>query len=118
MKTILLLTGLVLASATAFGQKSYSRQLSVTDPCIGIGIGQLTGSPVINVFPNPTTGNIILESSLEGVANLYDLNGALLMSMPVSGKRDWDLLGLSAGVYILSFETSSSVSRIKLILEK
>ncbi len=117
MKNLFFLLMLLGATST-YGQKSYQRDLTVTDPCIGTGIGSLSGNQDFAVFPNPANGLVTFVLPADGVATLTDLKGAIVRQESVTTNNLWDLSQLTAGVYLLSLYTDAKLYRTKLILEK
>ncbi len=109
---------MLLGATSSFGQKSYQRELPVTDPCIGSGIGNYDGVQDFAVFPNPSSGLVSIILPANGVATLTDLKGAIVRQESVTTNNQWDLSQLTAGVYLLSLYTDAKLYRTKLILEK
>ncbi len=61
----------------------------------------------LNIYPNPTTGKIIVNSDIEILsASMYNLAGQKILDLPV-GQTEWDL-NLNTGTYLLNIETESS----------
>ncbi len=116
MKKILLVF-LVFFCSLTYAQKSYQRTLVVTDPCIGNGITNSTTDEGFNVFPNPGIGIINLSLPENGTAILTDLQGAIVHQIEVGSTAQWDLSGISSGIYMLSLYTETRLFRTKLILE-
>lgn len=113
----LLLLSFILSAGAAFGQKSYQRTLTVTDPCSGVGIAESI-SEGFEVFPNPSNGVLNFVLPQTGTAILTDLNGAIVRQQNAELNNQWDLGQLSNGVYFLSLYTDSKLFRTKLILAK
>jgi hypothetical protein len=60
-----------------------------------------------NIYPNPTTGKIIVNSDKEILsASVYNLAGQKILDLPI-GQTEWDL-NLNTGTYLLNIETESS----------
>jgi hypothetical protein len=70
----------------------------------------------INLYPNPTNGNITLETSSELVGKLYsilDFSGRIIREGKISSAQEQiDLQGVARGVYYLSIENGSSVIKL------
>ena len=71
------------------------------------------------IFPNPTYGNIQIESPTNGSYQLLNMNGKILLSADLGiGKTSVDLSNLSAGVYsIIIMDNSNNTFYKKLIKE-
>jgi hypothetical protein len=71
----------------------------------------------MQVYPNPTTGEITLENSTSQIvtANLYDASGRLLTTISVSpGTMQTDVSFLDSGMYQLVFSTGQARTSQKL----
>jgi hypothetical protein len=70
----------------------------------------------ILIYPNPTNGNITLETSSELVGKMYsilDFSGRIIREGKISSAQEHiDLQGVARGVYYLSIENGSSVIKL------
>lgn len=117
MRKLVLFSMLLIGSA-AYGQKSYQRTLSVQDPCSGNGIFTSALTNTFSVYPNPSNGNVSFSLPVKGTAVLCDIKGTVVRQAEINDRDQWELSGLSAGVYLISVYTESTLFRTKLILEK
>jgi subtilisin family serine protease len=70
----------------------------------------------VNVYPNPTNESITFIFKGEDLfVSLYDLAGNLLKEGVITSNDSWDVSVLSAGVYFISFGSSSSIKPIKIV---
>lgn len=72
----------------------------------------------VRVYPNPATDKLYIEAeSLQKVktVKLYDLRGRLIMSVQKPFSNEIDILGFSAGVFLIEIATENGVFVDKLI---
>ncbi len=84
------------------------------------GIDQHTTSVEISMYPNPSSGHIVLQGNGVNKINfkVYDLLGRELMNGSFTDSKTLDLSSYSNGTYIVRFESGSVTSHQKVILEK
>ena len=72
-----------------------------------------------NIFPNPTTGNIVVESNAIGAdITVYDMFGKLMMTSKVTDIRtELDLSGIAPGVYMVRIANNSGITTVKVVKE-
>jgi len=82
--------------------------LLITNGCVGTGSAideNIAGNNFINVYPNPTTDIITIESSLNSknaTVYIYNIQGQLLLQQPVENyKMEIDISGFCKGVYLV-----------------
>ncbi len=92
----------------------------------GIKIANNSISSNINIYPNPTSNNAILEINAETASavtvSIYNLVGALVKTVNFnatvgSNSVNLDLTNLNSGIYITNVKVGNSVSTKKLIIE-
>lgn len=99
---------LVITALTIDGEKNtseFSRCIGVNGP---VSIAE-NSSPVLKVWPNPTSGNVqisvnefVMNGSPNAEVQLFDLSGRKMKSVPVSDSMlNIDLTNFAPGVYIL-----------------
>lgn len=74
----------------------------------------------VKVYPNPSTGKIIIDSRLDknAEANVYSIVGTHVMNTVVKpGANDIDLSGLSKGIYMIKFAAGKDQFVQKVILK-
>ena len=72
-----------------------------------------------NIFPNPTTGNVIVESNaVNADITVYDMFGKLMMTSKVTSTRtELDLSGFAPGVYMVRIANSNAITTVKVVKE-
>jgi len=73
----------------------------------------------VRVFPNPSTGNITIDSRLDknAEAGVYNIVGSHMMSLTVKpGENSIDLSSLSKGIYMIKFVAGKDLFVQKIIL--
>jgi hypothetical protein len=130
-----------IASVPAIGESTTPHYYSTTDnnPVQGINYYRLKeldkdnkfyyspvtsvtfkGSENITVYPNPADDFTTINSSKEPIiyVNIYDVTGKLVRTIQPSENQNTvklSLTDLSKGMYVLTIETKSTISRQKLI---
>ena len=76
-------------------------------------------SSVTALYPNPTTGNVTVESNAIGAdLTVYDVFGKKMMTSKVAAERtELDLSGLAAGVYMIRIADAAGITTIKVVKE-
>ncbi len=99
-------------------------QLVIIKDC-SMGIDELTTGGGVNVYPNPTTGEIRVDCNIqEGdyIFRLTDILGQVVWSemRHVSGQYtcNFSLNNYSSGIYVLSIEGNNLTARKKIMLNK
>jgi hypothetical protein len=87
---------------------------------IGVtGIKQtITTNADVLVYPNPTNGNFIIETNSIEKQNIqiFDVNGKLVLSQVIDGKKNIDVANLNEGVYNVSIISSNSVVNKRVVI--
>ena len=73
----------------------------------------------VAVYPNPTTGVIVIEgASLNADITVFDMFGKQMMNGKVMSERtELDLSGLATGMYIIRMVNAGEVSAVKVVKE-
>jgi hypothetical protein len=103
---------------TIYGLKSFVAERSdYLDGVIDCSdIGQEIGNetfPTVSVFPNPTYDDILFTTNFDaqGMAQLFDINGALLQEIQINNTGTTiSLRNYQAGVYVLKINTSDAIA--------
>ena len=71
-----------------------------------------------NLYPNPSRGSFVIEpnSTNKQTIHIYDVNGNLVLSQPISGKTTIDASSLQEGIYNISIISSEGTLNKKLII--
>lgn len=70
----------------------------------------------VNVYPNPAVDMLEIESN-NGVAELYDINGRMVVEKELSKSNIINVSALSTGVYMLKVENNEGTSVQKVIVK-
>jgi para-nitrobenzyl esterase len=69
-----------------------------------VGIGEASAPARLNLYPNPTQGELRLDVASQGIVELFDMTGRMLASQSVSaGQQQLDVQHLPAGTYMVRF---------------
>jgi hypothetical protein len=84
------------------------------------GIKQLTSSNQIVFYPNPNSGNFVIETSEGAKQNMqvYDINGKIVLSQIISGKTNVDATSLNEGVYNIIISGNEGVTNKRLVIAR
>ncbi len=84
-----------------------------------VGISQNNLSHAVSVFPNPSNGTFQINTSADGQAEIFAVNGQLIHSEKIfAGKHTIQLKDAEAGIYILRIISNEGVAVKKLIVNK
>ena len=68
----------------------------------------------LKLYPNPTSGNLTVETPEKGTLSVYDLNGVLLLQRELTEPTTLiDVHNLSAGVYLVKMVGVKGVQVVK-----
>jgi len=71
----------------------------------------------MNIYPNPTNANFIIETSVPGNVEITDLNGKLLKSFQTeTGKISVSIDGLPNGTYLVNFKSIQTTETVRLVV--
>ena len=88
---------------------------------LNVGLSTNSLQEAIEVFPNPSTGLIRIQSQqslIKHVLTIFSMSGKKVRELPIEQQRNIDLSDITPGVYLLTIEGSrGEVKRQKLILE-
>ena len=85
------------------------------------GINQLTSSnKQVTVYPNPSNGNFVIETSAitKQTLYIYDVNGRMVLTQTINGKTNIDLSSLPNGIYNISIISNESVVNKRVVIAK
>ncbi len=70
------------------------------------------------IFPNPNNGSFTIEpsNSTKQTLQIFDINGKMLLSQPITGKTTIDVTNLAEGVYNLSLLSNEGIINKRLII--
>jgi len=92
--------------------------MNVFDPCsswVTTGISTVNSSSVLNIYPNPATNNIQINTvyDIENI-EIFDFTGKLVKN---TMKTNIDISNLEKGIYIVKVRTNNNKESQKLIIE-
>ena len=72
-----------------------------------------------NIYPNPTTGNVTVESNaINADITVFDMFGKLMMTSKVASERtELDFSGFASGVYMVRIANSNAITTVKVVKE-
>ena len=72
-----------------------------------------------NIYPNPTTGNVTVESNAIGAdITVYDMFGKLMMTSKVATETtELDFNGFAPGVYMVRIANNTGLTTVKVVKE-
>jgi hypothetical protein len=79
---------------------------------------EVENSSTFSWFPNPSSGNLAIESSTQGTLYIYDISGQLVMLNELNSGDSNIKLNLANGQYILRFINTYGISTSQLIISK
>ncbi len=79
--------------------------------CLGISA---VNAIALRVFPNPTAGFVTIDHPIWSSAEVYDLTGRLVLSIPASNGSQIDLTSLDQGAYTLIVRGGNGVATARL----
>lgn len=103
------------------GNGSYSIALEVTVD-VGVGMGELSGSRTIHLFPNPAKNVVTLISDQSGKAEItfFSSFGKMVLSnanVELSESTRIDISSLPAGFYLVRVKRPDAIESLKLVIE-
>ena len=84
------------------GQAGFDGKFEYTNT-INILIEQLKNIS-INIYPNPATSYLVIESDYNGVAQLFSVSGQLVFEKNLLNNANWDISSLPKGTYFMKIE--------------
>jgi hypothetical protein len=70
------------------------------------------------VYPNPNSGNFILETTERKTIRVFDVDGKIVLNQNIDGKANINIESLNGGVYSLIIIDAEGVRNKKLIIMK
>ena len=110
-----MLSGSILYGMTEGGGTSSEGTIfSFNDSSVTTSVGELVSAHNIRLYPIPSNGILHIDGITEGIIELYDLTGRLLMKEEIKGNMQLDLSGYDSGVYFLQVVTGNAIINRKI----
>ena len=123
-------TGATGPSLTGLFIGAYTVTVTDADGCtttetynitVSVGIGDADPAASINVYPNPTRGQLTIEGEQLQQLSVYNSMGQLVQATPTSeattNRTTLNLEGLRAGIYILMVNSKAGRSTHRIVLK-
>jgi hypothetical protein len=99
------------------GALSAGKYTAIEVVCLGTGLNEARENN-LNIYPNPTRGELTLESNQKGQVTLYSLQGKVLLQKNLENTAEnLDLSAFGKGIYLLRFEGKEGRSYRKVVVE-
>ena len=93
-----------------------SSQEEVEDSCHAIGIEFLILEPLLNLYPNPTSTNINIETPTQGSISILDINGQKLLQKEITKPNtNVDISILPSGIYLVKIAGTKVLQIVKFV---
>ncbi|MFI5141062.1 MAG: T9SS type A sorting domain-containing protein, partial [Bacteroidia bacterium] len=117
-------TGIFSTPSINFGSNTLNN-VAYYDPFIAkldetAGINKYENNITVKVYPNPTNGNFLIETTTSEKQNInvYDVNGKLVLTQNINGRSNIDASNLLQGVYNISITGNSGITNKCLVIVK
>jgi hypothetical protein len=106
------------AIVTSSGTGTWSETLLVLTPYVTTGIDHTTVSSLVNIFPNPSAGELNINSDDPiKMINVFNTTGQLIDSYTLNGNNKYSLKIPAAGLYNLQIATDNGTVNKKVIVQ-
>ncbi|HTA61617.1 MAG TPA: T9SS type A sorting domain-containing protein, partial [Bacteroidia bacterium] len=87
--------------------------------CAGNGIEKYNGSNQVSIYPNPSNGSFVIEttSTDKQTLQIVDVAGKLVLQQTINGKANIDASSLDNGIYFVQINSSESLYSKKIIVQ-
>ena len=97
--------------------KSGSKYLATEVICLATGVKDLKNN-TLEIYPNPSHGQFVVETNQKGQVTVYNLQGELLLRKNLENTTEnFDLSTFGKGVYMLCFDGKKGRSFRKIVVE-
>jgi hypothetical protein len=84
-----------------------------------VGITKLKESAeVIELYPNPTSGNITLDRVITGQLNVFNVTGQKVYTKTLESTQNVNLSSLQEGTYLLSIKEGDKYLQQTIVIQK
>ncbi len=90
-----------------------------TTICFTSGINEIENKEEINIYPNPATNEITIETKEKGIIKIYNVLGEMLIETKDTSTSSVtiDVSGLAKGIYFMEIKTEKGIINKKIIKE-
>jgi len=67
----------------------------------------------LNIYPNPSKGNVTIQSNFPTSISLVDINGTVLLNTELTGSTQVDLSAFAAGIYFIKTSEGRTTKFVK-----
>jgi hypothetical protein len=67
----------------------------------------------LNIYPNPSKGNVTIQSNFPTTISLVDINGTVLLNTELTGSTQVDLSAFAAGIYFIQTSEGQTLKLVK-----
>jgi len=107
-----------VTGTTTNGCSKNSSILIITDPCTGIQELNASAAHFMSAYPNPSSGQIMVQVSKAATVAVYDLQGKLILQQQFeAGEHLVDLRNVNAGQYFLRASSDNASQSLILVKE-
>ncbi|MFY0687145.1 MAG: carbohydrate-binding protein [Cyclobacteriaceae bacterium] len=99
-------------------------KLTILDPEFNVNWLQFNTAPILgiensrlNVFPNPTSGEITLPLSASGSVKLFNTQGKLIQKWNLNHSNKVVFTGIKEGVYLLAYQSKGVLQTERIIVK-
>jgi hypothetical protein len=93
-------TGFTVTGYNTMGCAKTASVFILVNPCVGIN--EITGENVITLYPNPSSGEVIIQSPEAASVSVYDITGKLVLTQElVAGENKINLSQQPTGKYLV-----------------
>ena len=111
----------LVASNTVYTNNSNTSYIALPLVDYATGIKDITAAgDFVSVYPKPAGNQLWVSTTYsEGKMKLYDVDGKIVLSQPLTGNTNMvNVSNIAAGIYLLSIETTDKVLTQKISLQK
>ncbi len=84
------------------------------------GIGELSEHPSLKLYPNPSSGRLLIKADKASEIAIYSMSGQLVLQLSLDAKTNFEeqIQDLAEGIYSVKQSTEDGLFQQKLIIQK
>ena len=84
------------------------------------GIGELSERPSLKLYPNPSSGRLLIKADKASEIAIYSMSGQLVLQLSLDAKTNFEeqIQDLAEGIYSVKQSTEDGLFQQKLIIQK